>query len=369
MDNSSDGNCVTLEEDEYCVNAWNASWKDLTANVTFDSISEASLEIENASEKADVTLESISNASFESIESDNSLSSLEKASISDYSRTEDPLTVVIENDLKSSPVSEKSELIDDLVITVKNDVYTKRRNRKRPVLPIFASDGLINLQEEDVITIHEKDSTHNIIQRVKQCAVDNGGFKRDFWLSVGNYEATFEDNPKLKGLCVESRWPKTIREVVKSVFDEVNAFEKEVLSHGGRVYLVALIPCPKLVDNCKDSIYSEKLQQLGSRIFIRMNKEIDLFNKRKNHFTEKINKYLEVKRKKSFGRSGECRRKKILEHKSSDFYPGRDQRKIKMKCFKKDKINLTKQSSEKICEVIHKAIDRCQKNKKTKKSS
>ena len=101
--------------------------------------------------------------------------------------------------------------------------------------PVFAYDGLIN--KDDVITVWENNSSYNILQSVKQCASDNRGLNRDFWLSMGNTECVLVTNQKFKDLEFEFQCSKITEEVMISIFDNVNTFSKEVLSKGGRVFL------------------------------------------------------------------------------------------------------------------------------------
>ena len=230
------------------------------------------------------------------------------------------------------------------------------------MLPIFVSDGLVNMNKEKVISICEDSPIHQIIKITKRVAADNGGLSRDIWLSVGNFEAALKNNPKFKNVSKEYKWPKIIKEVVDTIFGEVNSFDREVSAAGGKVFLTTLIPRPYLVDEEK-SLYSEKVQKLCSRIFIRVNKEIYMFMKKRNRGKISIHSYLEVKRKKSFGKCGKSRRAKIMQHTTNDYYPGRDQRKINCGMFRKDLTRLTKDANDEISDVINKIIEKEQKRK------
>ena len=252
----------------------------------------------------------------------------------------------------------KSEELEAAKTTVKlkNEKYNNLRcgvkDNNPSMLPIFASDGLVDLKKKKVISICEKLPTNEFISLVKQVAAENGGLNRDFWLSVGNFEAALKNNTK-NTIENDSRCHELIKEVVKNILSEVECFEKDVSAAGGRIFLITLIPCPSLVDS-KKSIYSEKVQKLCSRIFIRLNQEIYMFNRKRNQGTIGIHKYLEVKRKKSFGKCGYSRKQKIIQHESGDFYPGRDQRKINLSMFIKDNTRLTKSATELISSDIMK---------------
>ena len=68
-----------------------------------------------------------------------------------------------------------------------------------------------------------------------------------------------------------------------------------------------------------------------------------------------------MKRAKSYGRSAEVRKSKIIQHQTSDFYPKRDQRKIKLSLYENDGIQLTVAARKKISVVISKALNNQQK--------
>ena len=359
MNNSSE-DCVTLDEDEYCTHAWDASWKELIGNQTFDSISEGSLEL--AGEQADLSMDSISDDSLSS-----SFSSLEFASLSDFN-DETEMFVVIENDqVKQSSITDKKSIPNDIEIIVRNDQYVPTSegdlNMVEEIFPIFASDGLINVHNDKIISVCNYTSSRDLIKEVKKIALSNGGLKRDIWLSIGNYEASLKCNPKQKSLDSD-KWPKVINGVVDKVFSEIVLFEKEVIQAGGNVILFSLIPCPKLVDNRK-SLYANKIQELGSRIFVRMNKEIKLFNTKRGNVKDAagLHLYFEVKRRKSYNKSGSLRKRRILEHKTGDYYSGRDQRKIKTKLFKSDMVQLTDEANKDISKVCVRTIMNYMKKK------
>ena len=363
-DNNLSGDCVTLDEDEYCAQAWDASWKDLIGDQTFDTISEESIEF--ASEKTDLSMEAISDASFDC--SSSSFSSLEHASLNDYC-DEEEVYVVIDNDQdlgNQSSMCDKQSFPNDIEVIVKNDQYTpisdSEENTVKETLPIFASDGLISLKDDNIISVSGKYSISDVLKNAENVAIRFGGLNRTFWLSVGNIEAT---NCAILSDVQVSRWPKTIRSVVSNVMDAVKSFETKVKEAGGKIFLVTLLPCPKLVDP-KVSIYSENLQKLSSRIFIQVNKEIKKFNNKNDVPTMSIHKYVEVKRRKTYGRSGAVRRRKLIEHKTSDFYKGRDQRKVNPGMFDGDNVHLSVEGMEAIVSALQKAIINEEKKKKEK---
>ena len=45
-------------------------------------------------------------------------------------------------------------------------VHAELLTEERFPLPVFASDGLVNLHKENLVTVSEKDSTHNVLQTV-----------------------------------------------------------------------------------------------------------------------------------------------------------------------------------------------------------
>ena len=228
--------------------------------------------------------------------------------------------------------------------------------------PVFAcSDFIPNGSEKnEIVNVSLNGDLNKVITQI--CQV--GKLNRDVWLSLSRKTSLI--NPKPFSVAPQKcMWTELKRKKVLEITSTIEELNKIVTRDGGRLFVLTLLPCPSLIDP-DTSIFSNEFQELNSQVFIKINKEIERLNKLHGRDgTVHINRYVEVKRRRSSGKSTEIRRKKIIEHKTSDYYKGRDQRKINEKKYEKDRDTLKQDTIKELTDTIHKAIS--EEKKKIKK--
>ena len=285
------------------------------------------------------------------LEGNRTVTEVNRVVYSDISSDEEDIVVtVLNNKEKEDDSSSSSSDEEDVVVAVVSE-EEKEDEPSGKCSPLFACDGVIELLgDDDVVKISVNGNVSEVIKVIKE----GYSLHRDIWLSVGNREASL-DYVSSSFIVDKNKWNNIIRETIGKVMLEISNFNKQVLAAGGKCIAISLIPNPAVVDP-KVSVFSENFQKLASRVFVSLNKKIDQFNVANRITTVHINRYLEVKRAKTSGRSSRARQVKILQHKTTDYYPGRDQRKIKLENYSEDWIHLKMSALQKISQVFSKAI-------------
>ena len=285
--------------------------------------------------------------------------------ISDVSMSFETLSVSVENIADVSfameenydilVVEEEEEKIEKdqkICITVKNDtenVDSERVVRFKENKPIFASDLCLEIVDPTVQCVRVEGSVQDVIQIVKSWSLN-----RDIWLSVGNNTVYSLDTTN-----IEQSQTEMVQQAVNGVISDLESFNEEVKSVGGRLFITTLIPCPKLI-NQEDpyEVESNALisKELASKLFLKLNKEIIVFNHKNGYETFKFNRYLEAKNKKKKNADARGVKGKAALRRGKVFSVG-DQRKINEKLYLDDMIHLKQSTVEKITTYLVKAIN------------
>ena len=195
--------------------------------------------------------------------------------------------------------------------------------------PVFVSDGLIGELYEPQIRsiIVNKGTLKDLIDETKESLKywnSPRDFKRLILISGINYDIMSHHFCSDILSSIDKRefaFDRKVRDIVS----QINSFNKEITSCGGVLLFASLIPQPAQVDPTRvDSPNSLAMQELLSRLYVKLNSETWDFNKRASHGTLHLNDKLEVKPQK---RNGKIRTDRVL-------YPARSQKKIKTECYK-----------------------------------
>ena len=366
---------IQLDVDEFCAAEDKAVERAM--NITYDDISDVSIE-------SDVDIYIVEGLS-DSVDKDLSLDTV----------SDDDLP---ENKERTVTFSKENWQQDDLCVSIERTVTFSKENMEHEVSfkvsdqlssysdceigetrtvtyvddfsnndnPIFINSDFVLDKSGDTFT---KDEIENLVIKRECDVIDEvkkiRNLKRDIWVSFCGKNSLI--NPlSLPTYPQKSVWNQLKRKKVLEVTSVIDELNKLIGNAGGTLFIVGLLPCPALIDP-ENSVYSKGLQELNSQVFIKINKEIDRLNLLYNNTkTVHLNNYVEVKRPRSSGKSSQSRRTNIIEHRTSDYYPGRDQRKVKLDFYEGDRETLKPSVLKEIAKTIAKAISSERKKKEKK---
>ena len=214
--------------------------------------------------------------------------------------------------------------------------------------PICVQDGgLGELDDEHIKNlIVENADVKKLIKTIKRSVkYTPHGLKRIILFSGGNLDISARGYG-VDGSLMRGRRSSTITNMVRSLMDKLEKFNREVVDAGGRLILTSLIPRPEEVDPSV-SRHSAGLQRLLSDAFVKTNNEFYAFNKSIQVTTPHIKGFVEEKTQRT--KKGKLRENRI-------FYSGREQRVIKLSSYQSDLIHIKDEVRIKMVELVKKIV-------------
>ena len=199
--------------------------------------------------------------------------------------------------------------------------------------PTFISDGIIGELYEPHIRciVIEKALLSELISEAKLSVKywnDPRDLRRLFVICGGNFDLFAEHFSEDMFNSFAER-EHVLKEKTNKFMKEIHSFNDEVVSCGGVLAVTSLIPQPSQTDPDKSG-NSLQMQEFISRLFVKINDEIWKFNSNRGFGTLSLKDKLEVRPQK---KKGESRSERVC-------ISGRNQKKIRTNCYKKDNIYL-----------------------------